>query len=137
MGTENPLASKRMTINRFAGANHGLVSFSGERFGRVDEVLGTLNRQRRVMLVVPYFSAVPPLVQTTDLIFTVPKPLGEWLAANFDVALRAIPIDVPPLNIALFWHHRNQHNDIHRWFRKTLIDELKTQALGEERLSTA
>ena len=84
-----------MTFNRFAGANHGLVSFSGERFGRVDEVLGTFNRQRRVMLVVPYFSAVPPLVQTTDLIFTVPKPLGEWLAANFDVALRAIPIDVP------------------------------------------
>ena len=124
MAANHPLATRPLTFERYVGANHGLVSFSGDRFGAVDEVLGTLDRQRRIVLVVPYFSAVPFVVQSTDLIFTVPQPLGARLAVHFDLALRPLPIDVPPLNMALIWHHRNQHDSIHRWVRRFLMDEL-------------
>ncbi len=128
MAADHPLGIKGLTLEHYAAADHGLVSFAGDRFGVVDEVLGTLDRQRRIALLVPYFSAVPFVVQGTRLIFTVPEPLGRELARHFDLMLCPLPLEVPPLNIAAIWHPRNQHDSVHRWFRRFLIDEFEERS---------
>lgn len=123
MAKTNSLASKPLTLQRYVDADHGLVSFSGKRFGIVDEVLGRQDKQRQIVLTVPYFSVVPYVVQGSSVIFTVPLPLGKDFADRFDVVLRAPPIDIAPLKLSLIWHHRNQHDRIHRWIRALIVEE--------------
>ncbi len=123
MRPDHPFALKKLTISRLVKTDHGLVSFTGTRFGRVDEILGSLDRQRRVEVVLPYFSAVPNLLECSDLIFIMPEPLGRWMVGHFDLVSKPLPIELQPLDISLIWHPRNQYDSVHQWFRRFLTTD--------------
>jgi len=120
MSPDHPLASGGMTVGDYAAARHGLVSFGGQPSGMVDDALDRLGLKRRVNVVVPQFSAAPMLIEQGDILFAMPEPLARHLGRHFRLAIRPLPMDVPPLNIGMIWHHRSQHDPAQRWLRQTI-----------------
>ncbi|WP_420546814.1 LysR family transcriptional regulator [Curvivirga sp.] len=123
MNPNHPLATDPWDIQTYCKAKHGLVSFSGDRFGVIDEILGTLNKERDLCLTVPFFSAIPYIISQNQVIFTIPEPLASQYAKNFNLITKPVPFDIPPLNISLIWHHRNQYDSIHSWLRSFLLEQ--------------
>jgi hypothetical protein len=67
MRRKHPLASGRLTMERYCNARHLLVSFSGRPWGFIDEALASLDRQRRVVLTVNQFFTAGRVVAHSNL----------------------------------------------------------------------
>ncbi|MFJ1751647.1 LysR family transcriptional regulator [Kitasatospora sp. NPDC088134] len=111
---------------RFAAADHIGVSRQGRRHGPIDRALAELGLRRRVSVVVPSHTAAMLLARDTDLIAL---GLADWLPGTVhDLRLRAfpIPLRLPPMELGMAWHPRNDGDPAHRWFR----DHLAAAVLG-------
>ncbi|RKE22367.1 LysR family transcriptional regulator [Streptomyces sp. TLI_171] len=123
---DHPILAAPVDARRFAAADHIGVSRQGRRDGPIDRALAALGLRRRVAVVVPSHTAAMLLARDTDLIAL---GLADWLpGAVHDLGLRTfpIPLELPPLELGLAWHPRNDGDPAHRWFR----DHLAAAVLG-------
>ncbi|WP_208827917.1 LysR family transcriptional regulator [Streptomyces ficellus] len=110
----HPLAARtRVTARAFAAAEHVGVSRQGRVHGPVDDALAALGLRRRVVAVVPGWSAALLLCREADLVGLAPPGVAEALGLRtFEV-----PLDLPPLPLGMAWHPRNDADPAHRWLR--------------------
>jgi DNA-binding transcriptional LysR family regulator len=78
----HPLAGTRMTLPRYANADHVMVAPRGTPGSIVDDALAAAGRTRRVAAAVPGFLVVPFIVASTDLIATLPTRVAAMLAVR-------------------------------------------------------
>lgn len=83
---------KKPSLERYAAAQHVLVSPTGASRGFVDDVLAEHGLQRRIALTVPSFLWVLTVLADGDLVAALPRSLVRAHGARFGVA----PIE-PPL----------------------------------------
>jgi DNA-binding transcriptional LysR family regulator len=115
----HPAAKRKLDLDAFCALTHVLVSPSGGGFvGAVDEALQRLGRTRRVQISVNNFLLVPSLIESTDLIATVPARLARrWVGPL--VAL-PVPLEVPGFSIAMAWHVRAHADAAQVWLREAM-----------------
>ncbi|MEN0060567.1 MAG: LysR family transcriptional regulator [Myxococcota bacterium] len=111
-----------LSLERYAALNHVLVAPSGRPGGIVDDALTVLGLQRRVVLLVPSFSAAIAVAESTDLVVTLPKRVARATAVGRDVVVLPPPLHLNPFRLVLFWHRRRKSDPAHRWLRKTLAE---------------
>ena len=88
----------------------------------VDALLERAGVQRKIRLRVPHFIAVGPILQSTDLIATVPQRLAERIEAPFGLATSAHPARLPDIAINLFWHAKYHRDPANLWLRQLLVE---------------
>ncbi len=118
----HPLATGEITLERFAAANHLLVSARGDDRGFVDEALEKKGLKRRVAMSVPQFSVTPSIIAASDMVLTAPRRLAQTFAQAYDLCLRPAPVPGPPLfsKSQLIWHRRLASHPAHDWFREEI-----------------
>ena len=72
---------------------------------------------RRVVLELPGFLGLGAIVASTDLVATLPRQIGETLAASAGLAVHACPVSVPPFTVKQHWHARAHQDGANRWLR--------------------
>jgi DNA-binding transcriptional LysR family regulator len=122
----HPLASGPLSLSRFCAARHLLVSFSGEPFGFIDEALVARGRKRQVVLTVNQFFTAARVVADTDLLTVLPRHFLSSAGVLQTLQARALPLDVPPIQIDAIWHVRQETLSAHRWLR----DAVQRSAAG-------
>ncbi|MGI5327735.1 LysR family transcriptional regulator [Actinomadura nitritigenes] len=103
---------------RFASADHIGISRRGKRRGPIDTALAHQGLRRRVAAIVPSHTAALLMARTTDLVCLA---LAGWLpdaVAALGLRTFPIPIEVPPIEIAMAWHPRHSADRSHQWFRE-------------------
>jgi DNA-binding transcriptional LysR family regulator len=118
---QNPICEQSLTLDAYLKHRHGMFSFDQHRHGIVDKALASLDAERQVTLSVPTFSQIPPLLEKTQLIFSLPKSFAAYLARFFPVKLIPLPFEVPAIDIYAYWHQRQHQNPLHQWVRKELL----------------
>jgi len=119
MRAGHPAAREELTLDRFCGLDHALVSYTGGGFaGVTDEALAQLGRQRNVTLSVKSFLIVPELLRTSDLVAVVPSRLVAGLEG---LAVLEPPLPVPGFTKLVAWHERTHRDAGHRWLRELLF----------------
>lgn len=117
----HPLAGTRMTLPRYAAANHVLVAPRGTPGSLVDDALAAEGRARRIAVAVPHFLVVPYVVAASDLIATLPSRVAALFAETAGLARMPPPVELAPFHMAMAWHER-MHDDVrHRWLREQLL----------------
>jgi DNA-binding transcriptional LysR family regulator len=106
MRRAHPLATKKLTLERFARADHALVAPRGKPGGVVDDVLAAHGLERRVVVAVPHFLVAPYILAETDLILTVAERVARAMVRGLPLVLVAPPLPVPGLTMSLLWHER-------------------------------
>jgi len=123
----HPLAQGRLTIKKFAAADHLFVSLSGDTVGYSDQALAQQGLKRRIACTVNHMSAVAPLLQSTDLICVLPAEALEQAAINDELHVAWPPFELSPDPIFLVWHRRQNRDIGLTWFKKILKDLITTE----------
>lgn len=98
-------AARRVSIER------ALLEFQDEK----------VNLVGRVAVCVPHFAAVPPLLQATDMVATLPRRLALWSAAHFPLVLLDPPYAPKTVDIEMVCDQSADRDKGLQW----LIDELR------------
>ena len=117
----HPTASDALTIERFLGLRHVLVSVTGVGPAPVDVALARLGHTRTVASRVPSFLAAVEIVASTDLVVTLPASLARQVALSGRLVAVEPPIDLGSFTMSLVWHARRQDEPRHVWLRGLVV----------------
>nr|WP_315400605.1 LysR family transcriptional regulator [uncultured Duganella sp.] len=120
MRAEHPLAAAPLSKASYLGAAHAVVSSVGGGHRAIEESL--LRRKARIVARVPNIIAVPMILARSDLIATVPRRVAKELARAAPFVVTSLPIDMPELEVSVFWHERFEVDPASIWMRALLIE---------------
>ncbi len=108
--------AQELTLQRYCGEGHiGIVGGTGAQV--LERALEEQQIHRNIMLELPGFLGLAAIVASTDLIATVPRHIGETLAAMTNLSVLACPVAIPPFTVKQHWHARFHHDPANRWLR--------------------
>jgi DNA-binding transcriptional LysR family regulator len=81
----------------------------------------------RAAVCVPHFAAVPPLLQATDMLATLPRRLALWAVAHFPLVLLDLPYTPKTVDIEMVCDQSADRDEGLQW----LIDELAASMSGK------
>lgn len=116
----HPLATGKMTMNKFLSYGHLRVAMSPTDIRFVDNVLANEGLARNVMLTVPHWLLVPQILISTDLISVMSERIAKKFS-NSGVVARPLPFTSEVFNWTLYWNRRHDHGKAHEWLRGKMI----------------
>jgi DNA-binding transcriptional LysR family regulator len=117
----HPLTRGKMTVKRFAEANHLFIAPGGKPGGVLDTALAERGLSRRVALAVPHFVVAPYVVAETDLVLTVGRRLAHALSKSANVHVFETPLALPSFEIGMYWHPRSDTDPAHQYLREAFL----------------
>ncbi|MEM5338169.1 LysR family transcriptional regulator [Paraburkholderia azotifigens] len=110
----------RLGLKQYRTEGHVVIE-SGTGAQLLEQALARERVERDVVLQLPGFLGLGTIVQTTDLIATLPRHIGETLAQASDLAVHACPIPVEGFAVRQHWHARYHHEAGNRWLRGVVM----------------
>jgi DNA-binding transcriptional LysR family regulator len=117
----HPLDKRTVRLKDFEQADHVVVTAAGTGHAKVDEILAKQGVQRNIRLRVPHFVAVADIVQSTDLVATVTEKFAQRSAEFFGLKYIKHPVELPEIQINLFWHSRYHRDPASQWLRSLIF----------------
>jgi DNA-binding transcriptional LysR family regulator len=90
---------------------------AGTGYTLLDSTLNEQAIERRVLLEIPGFLGLPAIISTTELIATLPRHIGETLAAIGGLKVLKCPLPIPSFKVKQHWHARYHFEGGNRWLR--------------------
>lgn len=118
----HPLARGKFTLARYCAADHVVVRSPVRVQESVDRTLARRGLRRRVVLSVPHYIVIPPLLEDSDLIATLPSEVATAFARFADLRQLPAPVAVPKVVLRAHWHQRAHHDAAHRWLRSQVLE---------------
>jgi DNA-binding transcriptional LysR family regulator len=122
----HPRGHEGLTALAYAALNHVIVSGTGGFRSPIDDMLEKQGFARRVAISVAYYGLVPPILEATDLVATLPSRFLRRFEASLDCF--ALPFDLRPFRLLMAWHARFDDEPAHLWLRQQLA--LSADAAG-------
>lgn len=116
---KHPIVGEKITSTQFMQAPHAVVRPDG-REHVFEQFLQSKNIKRRVVVELSHFMSLLPIIETSDLIATVPKDLADFFVQHGDVRYIPTPMKSPVIDVHLFWHQRFQKDPAHIWLRQVI-----------------
>lgn len=113
------------TLAQYEAGEHVTVAASTGH-SAVDQLTRETGIRRHVVLVIPNFSALPSLLQGTDLLCFAPTNVARRWEAMGQVRTFALPFDIPITEIALYTVRRELPSAEFEWFRRSVREALHT-----------
>ncbi|MEM1348763.1 MAG: LysR family transcriptional regulator [Myxococcota bacterium] len=123
----HPLA-ENLTLDAYLRAGHVRVATIAQEEGHpVDHALSQKDRTRDVRTVVPHVLMTPSILQTTDLIATLPSRLASLVASQGSLTVTALPLKLAGFDVSMLWHKRFDEDDASRWLRSLLREVVQAR----------
>jgi DNA-binding transcriptional LysR family regulator len=116
---KHPIVGEKITSTQFMQAPHAVVRPDG-REHLFERFLQSKNIKRRVVVELSHFMSLLPIIETSDLIATVPKDLADFFVQHGDVRYIPTPMKSPVIDVHLFWHQRFHKDPAHIWLRQVI-----------------
>ncbi|WP_454643782.1 LysR family transcriptional regulator [Bradyrhizobium liaoningense] len=120
--SRHPRIRRTLSLSTFNAEGHLVVTASGSGLQHAEKVLGARRVKRRILLQVPDLLGLDRLVGETELVATVPRPVGLYLALEGRVRVFEHPVKIPGYPVKLHWHERFHHDPANQWFRSLLAE---------------
>ncbi len=118
---DHPLARENVGIEQFCAYSHLLVSPNrGDFHGATDDALAEVGYKREIALVVPGFSVVGTVLESTDLVAVLPRRLVAQSRRKLHVF--EPPIPVRGFALHAYWPERLDADPAHIWFRQMVFE---------------
>ncbi|MCB9622982.1 MAG: LysR family transcriptional regulator [Sandaracinus sp.] len=129
---DHPAWRGRWTTAKWLAHPHVEVRTGNPDPNMIGEALAAAGLERRVGLTVPGFLAALVAVSKSRLFFCAPRELATPLAEPLGLTLRPLPIEAPPIPVALFCSERVAHEPGTAWLREK-VAEVVGEALKKPR----
>lgn len=125
----HPLARDAISQDEYLALTHIHISSRRSGLGHVDLALGKIGLQRRIALRSQHYLMATTVMQSTDMVMTVPERFARRNALHYV----ELPVnDVPTLETHLYWHESTDQDPANRWMREQII-EICQQVATQER----
>jgi DNA-binding transcriptional LysR family regulator len=115
-GPRHPRIGKALTLAHYQVEGHiGIVSGTGQQL--LEDAVAQFGIKRRVMLRLPGFLGLTGILAASDLVVTLPRHIGETLAAIGGLRVHPCPFPIPQFSVKQHWHARYNHDTANRWLR--------------------
>jgi DNA-binding transcriptional LysR family regulator len=148
----HPLTKAELTKQKLFQFPHVVVEFTGSEEHQEDGFMNDEGVSRRVWnerallefqdknvslvgraaVCVPYFAAVAPILEVTDMVATLPRRLAVWLAKRNPIVLLELPYKPITVDIEMVWHKRLARDRGFRWVREALASSTAEFTAGNE-----
>lgn len=118
----HPLSGAQLTKAQFLEAQHAVVHQEGKSHEVFEAALAAQGLERRVVLSIPHFLAIPLVIAESDLIVTVPYAIGMSFARMTGLRILRPPIQVAPAEVKQHWHVRFHHDRVNQWLRGAVAE---------------
>lgn len=117
-------ASGQFDLAAFSRHSHiGITSVAQGSYSATLEKAFTEHRvQRQVPITVPSYLAAPHVVLQTDYVAILPVSIARAFAAMLPLELHPSPIELPRLDVSIFYHNSMQNDPSHKWFRDLAVE---------------
>ncbi len=105
-----------LSLDDFLACPHVVVHPDG-REHVFEQHLQQLGVQRQVVLELSHFMSLMPIVDSSDLVATVPRDLAELCRRYAAVQLVEAPVSSPVIPVCQFWHRYAHRDAAHVWLR--------------------
>lgn len=113
---ENPAMAEPMTRDLFFKLGHVTMRFGKARVPAFEDwFVRQQKQQRNIELVAPSFLSVPGLIIGSNRISSMHRRLATRMAEYLPLAIRELPLDIPPIREAVQWHITNNNDPAIRW----------------------
>lgn len=120
---DHPVIGSRMTQAQFLAAAHAVVKPDG-REHVFEQFFVQKGLKRRVVVELSHFMSLLPIVESSDLVATVPRDLAQFFVAHGRVKMVETPIRPPVIDVHLIWHQRFHKDPAHAWLRSSIHEVL-------------
>jgi DNA-binding transcriptional LysR family regulator len=120
----HPLLDGPITPERYAAFGHVIASRRGRTSGPVDAALAALGLKRRIVAIVPGFSAALAVARASDLVALVTRSFVDASPGDgVRSAIRSFPLPAPtePITVSQTWRPRMDADPPHRWLRGKVL----------------
>lgn len=117
----HPRIQGAIALGAYGQEGHVLVS-AGTGQKLLEAGLVRAGIERRIMLELPGFLGLGAIVGTTDLIATLPRHIGETLAAHHGLRVHACPVPLEGFSVKQHWHARYHQDSDNRWLRGVMLE---------------
>jgi DNA-binding transcriptional LysR family regulator len=130
----HPLSkSKRTEPLSILSYPHVVVSATGARTQVFDDLLHRRGLQRNRLVTVENFTAVPRLLNSSNLIGVFTELAAKALAYSFKLQIKPAPINIGKIVTQMIWHARNERDQRNLWLREqvhAIFEDPADHALG-------
>jgi DNA-binding transcriptional LysR family regulator len=112
----HPRIRQRLGVKQYRTEGHVSIA-AGTGATLLEQALLREKIEREIVLELPGFLGLGAMIQTTDLIATLPRNIGETLAAAHELAVYPCPIAVETFSVRQHWHARYHQEAGHKWLR--------------------
>jgi DNA-binding transcriptional LysR family regulator len=107
-------------MKEYLSFRHISVETQPHQQNLIDRSLGEAGLQCRVAVRLPYFLAAIRMLETTDLVLTMPTRMAEPVLALLDLPRLKSPKDIPAIRYSMVWHPRFDNDLLYVWLRETV-----------------
>lgn len=118
----HPTARNPISLAQYKSLPHVGVTSTNTGHGEVDEWMIRKGILRDIHLHVPHFVAVGHILQSSDLIATVPERFAQKCSGPFQLETSPLPFKLPEIAINLFWHAKYNREPANMWLRQRIIE---------------
>ncbi|MGJ7516993.1 LysR family transcriptional regulator [Pseudomonas baetica] len=104
-------------LDEFCRRPHVVVSPIGHATDETDHALSLLGRQRKVVLTVPQFSALPVLLAQSDMLAIVPDYVAKAMVSVAGIRAEQAPLQLPVQELSMVWRAAAHNDSGQRWLR--------------------
>ena len=113
---KHPRLGAKLSLKAYLSEAHvGIVSGTGGKL--LDKALQGTGQQRQVQLALPGFLGLSAILQSSDLLATLPRHIGETLAQAAGLRVLPCPLKIESFTVKQYWHTRFHQDPANRWLR--------------------
>lgn len=83
----------------------------------LEQALAEAGLSVRRQIVLPHFLALPMLLEGSELLAIVPRPLARTFARTLGFLIKPLPYPVARQQLDMLWHSSNDNDPAQRWLR--------------------
>jgi len=121
VAAEHAGQAETMDLARFTAGHHVMVTASWSGHAQIDHVITQCGIHRNIVALVPQFSALPALLERSELMAVLPERLARLYASQGTLKVLKLPVRIPEFEVRVHWHARNHSSRVHQWLRTQVL----------------
>ena len=121
----HPTVQGALDLETYLALEHILVTGRRRGGGYEDIALGRLGMSRRIRLRCQQHAAACEIVRESDLLATMTRGQAELGNRERGNQMLPFPVQIPPMELFLYWHANVDADPASKWFRGLLLELLR------------
>lgn len=117
----HPAMSQGLDLKTYLSLEHILVSSRSSGPGLEDFELSRLGLHRKIALRCQHALAACMIIMSSEKVLTLPRKAAEMYSEMLDISIFPMPVNLPSLDIHLYWHANVDKEPANKWLRNKMI----------------